>query len=236
MYLVPHDGQTHFLGYFTIDIQHKTSPDVIPTSFYVFEYSTRPFTLLSYPASIHLGIMEFKAPNEASSHTLVDSITDRSNIKQVSFSTPLHSSTTTKKAPTQRPKLKPALKQKQHQRSAFQDHNALKVSSLQYHKSPFQDHSSPRNHLLQDHFSDISVKDVQDIVSLKKAFPKSFDTIGKHAWRVHTSTSTLPSPKYNTQKRKVPIECKEAIEKLLQDMVDKALSPQSLSLWNGCHL
>ena len=61
-----HDGTTHnFIGFFTIDVQHKTKPDVIPISFYVFKDSTRPSTLLSYAASIHLGIIEFKVPNEA---------------------------------------------------------------------------------------------------------------------------------------------------------------------------
>ena len=106
----PHDGKTHFLGYFTIDVQHKTSPDAIPISFHVFKDSTRPFTLLSYPTSIHLGIVEFKVPNEASSHIVVDSITNSSDANQGSFHTPLHSSTTTKKTPTQKPKLKSALK------------------------------------------------------------------------------------------------------------------------------
>ena len=110
MYFIPPDGKTqHFLGYFTLDVQHKTSPDVIPITFYVFEDTIRPFTLLSYPASIHLGNVELKVPNEASFHAVVHSITDSSNVKQVSFSTPLHSSTT-KKAPTQKLKLKPVLK------------------------------------------------------------------------------------------------------------------------------
>ena len=78
------DGHTqHFLGYFTIDLHHKTTLDVIPISFYVFEDSTRPFMLLSYPASIHLGIMEFKVPNKASSHAVVDSITNNRDVKQV---------------------------------------------------------------------------------------------------------------------------------------------------------
>ena len=53
--------------------------------------------LLSYPASIHLGIMEFKVPNEASSHTLVNSIMNNPDVKQVSFINPLHYSVTAKK-------------------------------------------------------------------------------------------------------------------------------------------
>ena len=96
----PHDGHTqHFLGYFTIDVQHKTTPDVIPISFYIFEDSTRPFMLLSYPASIHLGIMELKVPNEALSHAMVNSITNNTDVKQVSFSNPLHYRAAAKKTP-----------------------------------------------------------------------------------------------------------------------------------------
>ena len=98
-----HDGHTqHFLGYFTIDIQHKMTPNVIPISLYIFEDSTRLFRLLSYPTSIHLGIMELKVPNEASSHTLVNSITNNPDVKQVSFSNPLHYSMTAKKTPTKK--------------------------------------------------------------------------------------------------------------------------------------
>ena len=40
----PHDGQKkHFMGFFTIDIQHKTLPKLIPLSFYIFEDTTSPF-------------------------------------------------------------------------------------------------------------------------------------------------------------------------------------------------
>ena len=38
-----HDGQKkHFLGFFTIDIWHKTLPKLIPLSFYIFEDTTKP--------------------------------------------------------------------------------------------------------------------------------------------------------------------------------------------------
>ena len=61
-----HNGTTHsFIGLCMADVQHKTKPDVIPISFYIFKDSTRPFTLLSYSASIHLGVLKFKGPNEA---------------------------------------------------------------------------------------------------------------------------------------------------------------------------
>ena len=66
-----HDGTTHkFIGFLMIDIQHKTRPDAIPISFYVFKDSTRPSTLLWYAASIHLGILEFKVPMEARSYNI----------------------------------------------------------------------------------------------------------------------------------------------------------------------
>ena len=66
-----HDGTTHkFIGFFMVDVQHKTKPDVIPISFYVLKDSTRPFTLLSYSASLHLGILEFKVSNEARSYKI----------------------------------------------------------------------------------------------------------------------------------------------------------------------
>ena len=104
--------------------------------------------------------MEFKVPNEASSHAVIDSITDCSNIKQVSFSTPLHSSTTTKKVPAHETKTEASPEAKTASEQHIQDHNALQVPSLQDHKSPFLDYSSQKNHSLQDHFSDISVKDM----------------------------------------------------------------------------
>ena len=81
-----HNGTTHnFIGFFTIDVQHKTKPDVIPISFYIFKDSTRPSTLFSYTAYVHLGIIEFKVPNEARSHS-IDSI--KSKKKKISFPHP----------------------------------------------------------------------------------------------------------------------------------------------------
>ena len=68
-----------------VDVQHKTKPDVIPISFYIFKDSTRPFTLLPYSASIHLEILEFKVSNEARSYK----INAISKQKSVSFNTPL---------------------------------------------------------------------------------------------------------------------------------------------------
>ena len=96
-----HDGQKkQFLGFFTMDIQHKTSPKLIPLSVYVFEDTTNPFSLLSYSTSIHLGIVEFKIPNEASTHAMVSSVTNTSQNKNVSFKVPLYSSTPAEVTPT----------------------------------------------------------------------------------------------------------------------------------------
>ena len=87
-------------------MQHKTKPDVIPISFYNFKDSTRPSTLLSYFASIHLGILKFKVSNEAKSHK-IDAITKKKN---VSFNIPLCYSTPVESTPEQLQKLKSALK------------------------------------------------------------------------------------------------------------------------------
>ena len=43
------------------EIQHKTQQDIIPITFYVFKDSTSPYTLLSYPKSVHLSIVEFRS-------------------------------------------------------------------------------------------------------------------------------------------------------------------------------
>ena len=111
----PHNGRTkQFLGYFMIDVQHKTSPQITPLSFYIFEETTRPFTLISYPTSTHLGIVEFKVPNEASTHAMVNSITNTPNSKQVSFNNPLHSSNPVKKTSTATSPKTSLLKCRQH--------------------------------------------------------------------------------------------------------------------------
>ena len=87
----PHDGTTkQFLGYFTIDIQHKTSPQILPLTFYISKDISRPFTLISYPVSIHLGIVDFKVPNEAGTHPQVSSVTNTPNTKNVSFNDLIH--------------------------------------------------------------------------------------------------------------------------------------------------
>ena len=172
----PHDGTTHiFIGFFTVDVQDKTRPDAIPISFYVFKDSTRPSTLLSYTTSIHLGILEFKVPNEARSYN-INAISKK---KSVSFNTPLCCSRPTKTNPQQSEKLKSSLKQN----TTFQDHQSQQVQPLQDHSKLFQDHfasfqdhsasfqdnSSAKTSIENNAFQDpVSVKDVREVISLKK--------------------------------------------------------------------
>ena len=102
----PHDRKTQsFLGFFTSQVQHKTTPAIIPITIYAFGDFTRPYILLSYHASVHLGIVEFKVPNEASSHAVIDAITNTKEAKQVTFSSPLHTTTPSKKKTTKKQKL-----------------------------------------------------------------------------------------------------------------------------------
>ena len=63
---------------------------------------------------------------------------------------------------------------------------------------------------------------MQDIISLKIAFPQSFDTTGNMpgVYTIHLDPSVPPVQHAH---HKVPIECREAIEKLLQDMVDQEI-------------
>ena len=63
---------------------------------------------------------------------------------------------------------------------------------------------------------------MRDIISLKVAFPQSFDTTGNMpgVYTIHLDPSVPP---IQHACRKVPIECREAIEKLLQDMVNQEI-------------
>ena len=142
-----------FLGYFIADIQHKSQPDILQVRFFVFKDNTSPQILLSYSASIRLGIMEFKVPNEAPV-TALDAITQHK--KHVTFSNPLHSHTcmqTKNKDQRHISPLKPVIKL-----NSFQDHHYPDISSK---NKSFQDHLlqestycqfSPKNDSFQDHF------------------------------------------------------------------------------------
>ena len=81
-----HDGTCqNFLGYIVLDIQHKTLPHVLLCKCYVFEDSTSPHILLSYPASSRLGIVQFTVPSEAPVNYL-SMISTITNPKAVTFS------------------------------------------------------------------------------------------------------------------------------------------------------
>ena len=168
-----HDSQKkHFLGFFTIDIQHKTLPRLILLS-YIFEDTTNPFLLLSYSASIHLGIVEFKIPHKANANAMVSSVTNTPVNKKVSYKVPLCSSTPTKVIPMMPEPKKPILKQKTTKNKSFQDHhNTLQnynttednTAQIYTENQSFQDHptqilqnNSKNNYSFQDHSSKVKM-------------------------------------------------------------------------------
>ena len=136
------------LGYFIADIQHKTLPDILQVRFFVFKGNISPTMLLSYPASIRLGIIEFKVPNKTSSIAL-DAMTYAK--KHVTFSTPLHSYAhkwTHSKSQHNHLTLKPAIKLHFFQDHCFPD-CSLKNKSFQDHflqEALFHQFSSKNNH------------------------------------------------------------------------------------------
>ena len=168
-----HNGTPQqFLGFFIADIHHKTTPGILPVRFYVFKDNTSPKILLSYAASERLGIVKFQIPNKTPSKAL-HTITSG---KHVSSRTPLYTYRPIKPRNNgQQPPLKPAIKL-----HAFQD-PSLQNQSLHDHslhsspKQPFQDHSPQPIPVSQDHFT---TADVCDIITIKNAFPKSFDQLG----------------------------------------------------------
>ena len=138
-----HDSKPQqFLGYFIINIHHKTISKTLPVRFYVFQDTASPPLLLSYSASERLGIIEFIVPNEAPSVIAVDNIT---TTKKVTFSNLLVTSKSTKGS--NKKTLKSAIKIK-----PFQDHTSYTIGN-----KPSQDQQSsqhPRsikNNAFQDH-------------------------------------------------------------------------------------
>ena len=105
--------------------------------------------------------------------------------------------------------------------STFQDH-ALEVTPQHIGNNALQDPTSKyvKNKSFLDH--KYSVKDVQDIISLENAFPQSFDTTGNMPG-VYTICLDPSVPQVQHARCKVPIECRDAIEKLLQEMVDQGI-------------
>ena len=95
----------------------------------------------------------------------------------------------------------------------FQDHS--------YPLGPFQDHLMAEITPFQDH---LTIQDVWDIISLQNTFPKSFDTTGKMPGAYTICLDPSISPVQHVR-REVPVECGEAIEKLLQEMDDQQIIP-----------
>ena len=105
--------------------------------------------------------VKFKLPNEASSHAVKDAITNTTKSKQVTFSTPLHTSTPNNKKESKKQKLKSVLKPIH----ISQDHPQLALSrTIRCRRSPlyktnfvplgpFQNHSTPKIAPFQDHFT-----------------------------------------------------------------------------------
>ena len=116
--------------------------------FFVFKDNTSPKILLSYAASIRLGIIEFKVPNKAPSKAL-DTITHAK--KHVTFSTPLHSyvhKQTHSKSQHNNLPLKAAVKLNSFQDHYFPDYSS-KTKSFQDHflqEPSFQQFSSKKSH------------------------------------------------------------------------------------------
>ena len=77
-------------------------------------------------------------------------------------------------------------------------------------------HNLLKNNPFQDH---PTTEDVKDIIAIKKVFPESFDHVGSlpGIYTMHLDPSIPPA---QHARRKVPIECKDQIEKALQKMED----------------
>ena len=99
-----------------LNIQHKTTPPILPIKFYVFEDFTNPTIILSYAASSRLGIVQFPVPSETPVNfpSRINAITHN---KTVTFS--------------------------QHQEDRPQNsHNNIDSTPKPILKQPSQDHSS----------------------------------------------------------------------------------------------
>ena len=174
---LPHDGKTQsFLGCFKSKVQHKKTRHTIPNTFYVIEDSIRPYTLLSYPVSVHLDIVEFKVPKEANSQAAIDAITNTTEeAKHVTFRTPLQTSKSITKKSTRKQKGKLLLR-------------PIHPWQNQQQIAPFQDHLMPEITLLQDNLRCVRHNFTQE------NFPKSFDTAGNMpgVYTIHLDPSIPP--------------------------------------------
>ena len=172
-----HDGECqNFLGYIVLDIQHKTLPQTLPMKFYVFKDMTRPYIIISYPASSGLGIVQFTVPNKAPVNfpSRINAIT---NHKTVTFSQ--HPEDTPQKSHNSRDCAAKPIENSLHKSIHQQIHIYRTISyhfkTINMVIAPFQDHKLPINHVSQDH---LTTESVRDIIALKNAFPNSFNTTG----------------------------------------------------------
>ena len=171
-----------FIGYFITDVHHKTFPKTVQVRFYVFEDTTSPPILLSYPASERLGIMEFKVPNEATTPAAIDTISTK---KKVTFSTPLHTGKTKQPARSSSTPPKSGIKNKPFQDHSSQDHSPQNYKTIE--NKPFQnhssqDHSQQHNSINHYSFQDQSlIKDVTRHFLTKRCIPHIVQNSWQHA-------------------------------------------------------
>ena len=214
-----------------LNVQHKTLPQTLPIKFYVFEDLSRPTILLSYAASLRLGIVQFTVPNETPVNFPLWINTIAHN-KTVTFSQnpedrPQNSHNNRDSAPKSiiRAFTRPFINRyiQQNYCLPFQDHKSS--------TAPFLDHKMPINHVSQDHLTTESVK---DIIALKMHSPNSFDTTGSMPGQYTIKVDTSIHPVQHAR-RKVPIEARDEIEKALQKWLTMELSSLLLSPMNGSH-
>ena len=132
--------------------------------FKFWKKQTCPKILLSYAASERLGIIEFKVPYEASTPSVLDTI---STTKNVTFSKPVHA----EKLPPHNPSNttpRSVIKNNTFQDQCLQDHysttSVAPLQDLSTGVAPFHDHNSKSIASSKDH---LSLADVRDIFNFK---------------------------------------------------------------------
>ena len=85
---IAHDMRPQkLLGYFIVEIHHKTLPDMFQVRVFAFKDTKSPKMSLSYAASNRLGIIELKIPNGTPS-TALDAINTCQETHHIQHSTP----------------------------------------------------------------------------------------------------------------------------------------------------
>ena len=215
-----------FLGHSVTEVKHASEPRSYLTCFYVFKDATSPQILLSYATSERLGFITFKVPNL----TATSQVDDLSNptsptpsgmgktAKCVTFCDPLVDTTkpySIAYSPTSCSHMRKTASLK----VCFGNTSIIQGAK---HKSP---PSTPVKSILRPAFvyhlchkamgptksalkvespratSPYSTAQVQDIMTLKRAFPNSFDTIGNISGVYTISTDPIVLPVQYTGKR-----------------------------------